>query len=983
MGFIVLLWQRAWRDRRGLAVLAISVCLVTSFLALAPLYVRAMIQSGLQYTIGQLPNSDQTLTFISTTPFKPETWPQVTGTLGNIGNGLLRIARSGTAFGGYDYIYGEPTTLQSAGAAFNYHAYAFSDLQARFTLVAGRYPNRLPPPSDPARSASSEQERIDKGLGMYSAGEVEALISSTVATETRYEIGTRFAIGEDPSQRVVVVVVGIVDATNPADPLWEGNRRALDGETVQVGLVQTAFNMAFIVTEAAYSDWVAAATSANRQENNSYLWVIPLNSAAITADTLIETQAAMAQLSSDLAVEYRGLITLNPLAKTLNRYRDVLATVEPPVLLLATAALSLMLYHLIATIGLYLEQRREEWAALSGRGASLGQLLRLQGGTMALICALGALVGPFLALALLQLLMVSGPLAAVTSGTVPLAGISANAFALSGVAALAAWVMLTLPAFPAARRSLAQFKQLAARPPLRPLWARYGLDLIFIGLGVAFLGRLLFFVQGDLGETLALLFSQPSQLIQVVIDGAARTGGLADPFNLLGAGFLLTGAAMLWLRIFPLLMRLLGVILRRLGGLVGALSTWQVARDPGHYGQLVLLLIGTLALGTAALALEATRDVGTWQAALSQNGAALRVETAPNAAPDQTWAALPGVRSAQSLIWWQTSEKPGYVPRTLLGLDPAETAANFAQENLPLLTNLATLNAQPQQFSDYDRRNNRMIEITVYPVIISARMAEEEGLAVRVDKLPLQVGNVAPVDLYLPNNVTLTMYYQVVGIVRNFPSLAENTHFMLLNKANLISAINTNLIVPLDRRAAPNQVWLGLAARQPSQELVAALGSQAGFLSISAAWDTYQELLRQPLPAAVAGMLYAGFWVSLLLSLLDFGTYLAATARRRAIGYAVLQAMGWQRQRIWAQVICEQAVLVLPALVIGVLLGVVLGYLILPFLSLAGGVALVLPAVSILVLIAILLVGFTWLAAGAAAWLVRLDVNQTLRLGEE
>lgn len=47
------------------------------------------------------------------------------------------------------------------------------------------------------------------------------------------------------------------------------------------------YQLAFIVTEGAYSDWLATATQRVRGgENNSYVWLIRLNSAAVTADTL-------------------------------------------------------------------------------------------------------------------------------------------------------------------------------------------------------------------------------------------------------------------------------------------------------------------------------------------------------------------------------------------------------------------------------------------------------------------------------------------------------------------------------------------------------------------------------------------------------------------------------------------------------------------------------------------------------------------------
>ena len=71
---------------------------------------------------------------------------------------------------------------------------------------------------------------------------------------------------------------------------------------------------------------------------------------------------------------------------------------------------------------------------------------------------------------------------------------------------------------------------------------------------------------------------------------------------------MLTGLALFWLRLFPWLMDLISRLFRNSRHLTTPLAVWNVARDPNHYAQLVLLLIGTLALGTASLALTETRD---------------------------------------------------------------------------------------------------------------------------------------------------------------------------------------------------------------------------------------------------------------------------------------------------------------------------------------------------------------------------------------
>src|SRR5690606_31421833 len=140
-----------------------------------------------------------------------------------------------------------------------------------------------------------------------------------------------------------------------------------------------------------------------------------------------------------------------------------------------------------------------------------------------------------------------------------------------------------------------------------------------------------------------------------------------------------------------------------------------------------------------------------------------------------------------------------------------------------------------------------------------------------------------------------------------------------------------------------NEVWLKLPEREPSPALQDAIAGLDGVTGADWAWTRYGEILREPLPSAVAGMLYAGFWVSLLLSLLDFGYYLIVTARRRAFTFGVLRALGRDARLIWRRRFVEQVVLITPALILGSALGLALASLLLPFLALVGSETLRVP----------------------------------------
>src|SRR5690606_7440156 len=118
-------------------------------------------------------------------------------------------------------------------------------------------------------------------------------------------------------------------------------------------------------------------------------------------------------------------------------------------------------------------------------------------------------------------------------------------------------------------------------------------------------------------------------------------------FNLAAPVLILLGASMLWLRIFPFVVDLLGSLGGNTTGLTLRLAFWNVARDPAHYAQLVLLLIATLALGTASVTLSQTHRIGGLSAARAEVGADASLSLDPRFYDDAIdWNAFPDVMNA-------------------------------------------------------------------------------------------------------------------------------------------------------------------------------------------------------------------------------------------------------------------------------------------------------------------------------------------------
>jgi hypothetical protein len=1200
---IGLILKRMRREWRSLAILLLAVGLLTGFFALGPFYVRSVTEVGLRFELDNADSQDKLITLIlEDEPLTPESYEVVREELGDLATGIRHYIRAdytppstaeginnpGLATGGYYFMYGEVIDAYARRTQRTYQPFAFDNMPELLDLVEGRWPVRLPPPEDVDPTGLSDAEQEARQIGRYNRGQIEVVITQTVAEEAEMELGSRLVLGTilpDGSGEVAsVVVVGIVEPKDANDPFWEGNRNFLVGSIVEMGVGAFRYDFGLATIPVAYTDWLVDVAP-----GSNYIYEIETNTDAITADNTQEVNERLKLLQNRLNNYHPGANLLSGLVPLLEGFSGDVSDTEGPIVLLSGAILLLLLYHLINTVSLVLEQQGAEWSTIVSRGGSVLQLVALQLVTVGLLAVTGMIAGPFISIGFMHILERFGPLATALGGrSLGSTDIPVISLYLSAGAAAATVIVLTTPAVPAARRSLLRLKQLVSRPPTRPAWARYTLDGVLLVIGLAFMvrmyhlagGSFFYLFEGNIVDLLEHMVSAPRDVIEVIADNLTETGGLHDPFNLLGPALVLTGAALLWLRLFPWAMDLVSRLFRGSRHLTTPLAMWNVARDPGHYAQLVLLLIGTLALGTASLGLTETRDQGAWKVARDETGGSARVDINPVALDADTvnWDRMPGVSVSLPLL--HVAGDPGRATRGyvhVIGLDPDAAAAAFpelaetveplravavptdpgltlpddarhltvqvyslppAVEDDPLVSVQLTaylndalgvpysvplllpdralmadapqadmlesgllptrtdewltfsgemptqgrlpyrlvrigINSRqsnieafehtlyidriasqdvfgtsqtlesfedeanvwaeatvsnpyaaswavqggesarvrgvtPQVVSgevpdiegpgalrlDYrtGRQGGRQLEPSIVvnepqvdrlPVVISRRFANEfagQGPYRSAADEPLVPGNIKNIVLNMgPGSVEIG--YEVVGLMDEIPSLGEDEMVMITH---------IDLIRPVINQAAAanmffdnNEVWLELPDRQPTGALKDEIRAIDGVNTVNWAWTRYGEIQREPLPSAVAGMLFAGFWVSLGLSLLDFAFYLVVTAKQRAFTFGVLRSLGWNASHIWRLLLIEQVVLVTPALIIGSLLGAGLAYLLLPFLALVGGESLRLPWLNLAGMLLVLAASFMVLMGIAAVFLRRMSVNQVLRLGEE
>lgn len=1073
---IALVFRQLWREPRVTAVLLAAIALVTSFAALAPLYVRMVASAELDVRMAALAPRQQRLELNSETPLTGDVLAPIEAALGAIVQETHRFAFAPSRHCNIGSTDGPNPRYVLCG-----RQYTYPELGTEFAVLEGR----LPQPSDDVIEFVLSPHVLEK--------------SAQLDREFAFAVGGRYQL-HDGARVVILELVGIVEAlVTETDARWDGQHVVFGAITRVAANSPDELDVALIV----HPDVLASGfdTSGPRQ----YVARADLALTDVRAAELAELGLKLDAALSSIRLQNPTVTVLSPISLLIADFQARVAEVGGPVLLLVALTMVLLLYTLITTGALILDRARTAWAQMAGRGGSARQLIAVHAFSMAALGLLAWLMSVPLAYGFALALAALGPQAGVVRFPA-ISDIPAESLFFSGGAAILSVAALVLPGIPAAFTSFARLKSESGRPASRPLWARYYADLILTGLGLAFVLR----AQGN--------------------------AGLSDPFSLAGPALLLTGAAMLWLRVFPVLMRLVGAVLGTLNNLGVRLAFWGLERDPGSSGQLVMLVVGALALGTASLVLTQTRAQGVWDAARAPLAAdALLILDPAQADSGFDYTQLPGVTEASRHIAIDLGGTEGRPQAVLLGyaepdapelapldgivyaaagapvpenataleidvyseasdpptearitleisnadqlrvqlplaspqpftadqwvthtapLDPALIGrgpyrvtgilfsstrpvegdrfggtgrfdhtlylhglraltesgavmlAEIAQDAEAILArpadgadvrssvlafeaddNIRSFGGEPSLRVLYNRNTaiaNRppvlqlMAAGTPIPVLVTERFADTIGSRSTMRR-PMQVGDTLASEFPNPeiSSQRLRVEYEVVAIVPAPAPYAAGQALLITRTEWLQSQLNQRR-ASLETGTGINRIRLNLAAREPSPELRSALGALPGVQAVDFAYDRFAALQRAPLANAVTGMLFAGFCAAFGLIVLQAGFYTAVMLRRRAASFAVLRSLGWNSGHVLRMLAVEQAAIVIPAVVIGVLSGLGLAALLSPLLSEVPA-ALHIPLAQITGLLATIAVLFTALLGWSASIVRGTDVALQIR----
>ena len=185
--------------------------------------------------------------------------------------------------------------------------------------------------------------------------------------------------------------------------------------------------------------------------------------------------------------------------------------------------------------------------------------------------------------------------------------------------------------------------------------------------------------------------------------------------------------------------------------------------------------------------------------------------------------------------------------------------------------------------------------------------------------------------------------------------------------------------------------WLDLTpgASEAAIEAARAGGPLTGATVLSQV-ETRERLTSEPLALATIGALSLGFVVAGLFAVIGLAVSAAVSARQRRTEFALLRALGLSPDQLSGWLWLENASVVVVSILAGTGLGLVISWVVLPFVTVTPNGATPFPPVvvdvpwaSVLVLEAVSIAALALTLLVIARWMRGLGVGSVLRMGED
>jgi hypothetical protein len=226
----------------------------------------------------------------------------------------------------------------------------------------------------------------------------------------------------------------------------------------------------------------------------------------------------------------------------------------------------------------------------------------------------------------------------------------------------------------------------------------------------------------------------------------------------------------------------------------------------------------------------------------------------------------------------------------------------------------------------------------------------------------------------------------IVGVVDGFPTTDPKQPLLVLDEPTLGLL---RLQATSDAKAV-DEWWMSVPDRSVPSLTAALRATPFESLEVASVVERARTLSTDPVALGIIAALTFGFVATALFAIVGLSVSAAVSASQRRTEFALLRALGLSARQLAAWLWLENGSLVLVSLLAGTLLGVFIGWLVLPFVTVTQQATAPVPSVLVDVpWMSILLLDLVSLVALAVAVIVigtglrRVGVGSILRMGED
>jgi putative ABC transport system permease protein len=666
-----------------------------------------------------------------------------------------------------------------------------------------------------------------------------------------------------------------------------------------------------------------------------------LDDAALQTELVQPLLARINTLRNDAFEKRQGMSQATNVTPVLTAY--VKASGEMTLLMVAFAAplLVIVLYFIVLVSGMVVRRQESELTTLRSRGASPGDALGLYAiqsviiGLFALLIGmpLGYLIGAFMT-GTRTFLDLSGPIRLSSADFLNAFNPQFLPFRFAVGAVIIATLATLIPALGVSRSTVVLLNADRGRNARSPGWQRMFLDVLLL-VPVAY-GYMQLSQQGNIG-----LFGRT----------LSNENPLRDPVRYLLPMLLMTSLALIVARLFPLVMRGVAALMQRASSKLpfatpALLAARELGRSPKDYlGSLLLLIVAT-GIATFGASTAKTLDEHLTDSVYFLAGADLRLvedghsnkpkpATGPGGEPQapppddgkpEIWSFLP-VEDHLTIPGVQA-----YARMTSLPVRP-QIARQIGDFTLRVLDWREASTVMRDAFRpDYAPES--------FGALMNRLGAQPDGVLVPPIFLTLNKKAIGdPLQLAIQTTEgRVPVTYTIAGTYLHFPTVVPK-------EDETVFIADMEYTFERMGKAVPYDVLLTLAPGA-SGTAISNRANEMGFL-VNRTYDARLSIEQQqqtPERQGLFGILTAGFFAAIALTIIGFVLYSVLSFRRRSIELGVLRTLGLSSGQMAVYLILSQLIIVVVGLAAGAAVGILASRLFIPFFQVSGRLVAEVPA---------------------------------------